>query len=546
MINKVESLSNQIKNILGFVTAIIAFLTSIAQFVELWRGSQHTVNLVILSVSTGFLWFFLLFIYRKTKVEIGILGLQNKTPYYSKEARSISLFGIIAIPFSLIAVLTYRPDSTVDWPDSAQIKILLATFEHEEKADNLFTIRIQEALEENIQEDIAFRSTDEVISVLRDGKERARELGREHNADLVIWGYYLTAGEVVAYIELLNDSDVVYYLNTIDGRAKQNYRIRNTEDSDNTIDIRYQMGEELTFVSLFIAGITFLRSGDYKKSLDYLTKATELKSEPSDIVTPGLDYFYQGHVLVLLEEYKKAIDAFTNAIKIDSSFVTAHYRRGRLYASLENFREAEDDLTNAIILSDSSFHDHFYERGYLFNTLGRYEDAISDFNTYIAIFDTSNSFLIGAKYDNYYQRGDAWHHLNQFEKAIDDYTETLGFYRSLFLDSTDNSNDYLYSLTNRGIAYLRLEQYEEAISDLSEVIQLDSFFSDYTYYFRGKSFVGLEEYNEAISDFSKVIELDSTLTGPAYSERSIIYRKIGEIDKATQDSLQAKSILSSK
>ena len=68
----------------------------------------------------------------------------------------------------------------------------------------LFTSRIYEQLLEASDDGITIEYIDENFSSVQSGSQMARDLGRKRNADIVIWGYYLSELEVVAYLEVLN------------------------------------------------------------------------------------------------------------------------------------------------------------------------------------------------------------------------------------------------------------------------------------------------------------------------------------------------------
>lgn len=69
------------------------------------------------------------------------------------------------------------------------------------------------------------------------------------------------------------------------------------------------------------------------------------------------EWYYQGNKMYNLEEYEKAIEAYDEAIKIDSNSVNAWYNKGDALLMLGYSDESEGGLTSILAL----FHRNRYE-----------------------------------------------------------------------------------------------------------------------------------------------------------------------------------------
>ena len=96
----------------------------------------------------------------------------------------------------------------------------------------------------------------------------------------------------------------------------------------------------------------------YNEALSVLDEALE-KTDPDPQI-----YVNRGDAFAGLSNYQQAIGAYSNALSIDSDYITAQYRRGRIYLfQTENYAEAINDFDqvltiepeNADLLTDLAF-----------------------------------------------------------------------------------------------------------------------------------------------------------------------------------------------
>ena len=89
--------------IVGVILAIIAFVTAVIHFIDLWQGNLKRNTLVVLGVAVLFLWLYLLYSYRK-KIEKPERPLADRIqPAYKPWVRQTILAGMIVMPLVLVA-----------------------------------------------------------------------------------------------------------------------------------------------------------------------------------------------------------------------------------------------------------------------------------------------------------------------------------------------------------------------------------------------------------------------------------------------------------
>ena len=86
---------------------------------------------------------------------------------------------------------------------------------------------------------------------------------------------------------------------------------------------------------------------------------------------PGVDYAKQG-------DYRKAIEQFNEAIRIDPQYAAAYYNRGWAYGNLGQYERAIQDFDEAIRI-DPQLGRAYYNRGIAYQAMGKSEEAERDF-----------------------------------------------------------------------------------------------------------------------------------------------------------------------
>jgi serine/threonine protein kinase/tetratricopeptide (TPR) repeat protein len=154
-------------------------------------------------------------------------------------------------------------------------------------------------------------------------------------------------------------------------------------------------------------------------------------------------------------EFSKAIEHYSEAIRLDPSRTNAYLRRARTYQT---------------------------------KGIGNWSASLADLDETIRL-DPTNVWA-------YQMRAYAWYRLGDFQRAIDDATVTIRL---------DPSRVTAY--LHRGAAHVGLSQWDRAIVDLDECIHLDPK-AQWAYFHRASAFRGRGELDRAASDLDRAIALD--------------------------------------
>ncbi|MFC2122097.1 tetratricopeptide repeat protein [Bacteroidota bacterium] len=214
------------------------------------------------------------------------------------------------------------------------------------------------------------------------------------------------------------------------------------------------------------------------------------KEEASFYFKQGFDHYEKG-------EYEKAIEDYSEAIRLYPQDFAAYYNRGLAYSDLEQFERAIEDYDEAIRILPQ-YAKYYGSRGDAYARLG-FLDASETGRLRLllrAIEDYSEAIRLDPQFaEAYYNRGYVRSFLTQLEKAIEDYSEAIR------LDP-----QFAEAYYERGYAHSLLTQLEKAIEDYSETIRLNPQDAA-AYYNRGFAYKQQGKSAEAIADFKKAIAL---------------------------------------
>src|SRR6202012_2979846 len=131
-------------------------------------------------------------------------------------------------------------------------------------------------------------------------------------------------------------------------------------------------------------------------------------------------YYILGKAGVIGSDYKAAINGFSKAISIDSSYTEAYNDRAFAYYRLKEFEPDIADCNKTIGL-DSSFFTAYYNKALIYYESGRPAETIKLLDTTLAISDNL--------YFGYLYRGMAKKQLNDMAGACADWQKSvsLGF-----------------------------------------------------------------------------------------------------------------------
>ena len=184
--------------------------------------------------------------------------------------------------------------------------------------------------------------------------------------------------------------------------------------------------------------------------------------------------------------YDIAINAFSEALILDSMNLSCIANRAYSYNAIENYELSIQEYTKAIgIKPYQLFHNM---KGLSYGELGLYEKAIDDFDSAIEMNDS----LPYA----YYNKGRMLYLLNQIPNAISYHQTALSL-----VDAVDERADMLNSLAK---IYFDIEDYQNSLKLFKEIITLN-YESSFTYLRIGDINRRLENTSESIDAYDKAI-----------------------------------------
>ncbi|MDR1399494.1 MAG: tetratricopeptide repeat protein [Treponema sp.] len=266
---------------------------------------------------------------------------------------------------------------------------------------------------------------------------------------------------------------------------------------------------------------------------------------PQKAKTPG-NWLDEGIKLASQSRFNEAVEAFTQALKLDSGLSAAYALRGRaLYASVSRVTSVSEDFSRLDMVTtigavvseekkavyDRAIADYtqairldldnasvYNERGVAYSNKGDNNRAIADYTQALRLAPN-----YATAYNN---RGIAYADKGDYNRAIADYTQALR------LDPNDAA-----AYLNRGLAYKDKGDYDRAIADYTQALRLDP--NDaVAYYNRGIAYYSKRDYDRAIADYTQALRLDPN-DAAAYNNRGSAYRNKGDNDRAIADYTQA-------
>ena len=245
------------------------------------------------------------------------------------------------------------------------------------------------------------------------------------------------------------------------------------------------------------------RNKVWKNDLSMLNDVI-LKSPNKARPNASIGDYYKEH-----DDLKKALDFYSKALNISSSYIEVYCNRGDVYNKLKLWDKALIDFDKALSM-DAKYEKVYYNRGNTYVGLKQYDKALEDYSKAIRF----NPKLSEA----YCNRGNVYGELKQYQKAIEDYDKAINL----------NPN-YIAAYSNRGSFYGMLGQSDKAIADYSRVITLSPNNPE-PYFNRGFAYGNLGQWDNAVADFSKVIEIDPN-NKEAYRFRDIALEKVKNNEK---------------
>jgi serine/threonine protein kinase/Tfp pilus assembly protein PilF len=262
------------------------------------------------------------------------------------------------------------------------------------------------------------------------------------------------------------------------------------------------------------------RAGDNRKAIEEYSDAIRLDPSLVNAYTGrGLSYYRTG-------DRDRAFDDYTTAIRLEPNTRRAsvpYLNRAIVWRERGNAERAFEDIEQALRL-DPKFSLAFNTRGNLHYDRREYDRALADYNEAITL-DPSYA-------QAYANRGNVHAARRDPQRALDDYSTALRL---------DPRN--VNALVGRGNAYDDLKDGDRAIKDYTEALRLDRMHA-LAYFNRARIYLARKDYISALSDYSDAVRLDPR-RATAHQGRGLANEALGRREEAIKDFREALRLDSS-
>jgi tetratricopeptide (TPR) repeat protein len=209
------------------------------------------------------------------------------------------------------------------------------------------------------------------------------------------------------------------------------------------------------------------------------------------------------------KQYKQAIKAYDEAIKLKSNCIEAWDGKGKVYVELQEWDKAIVAFEKVIKLAPDGL-EGYLNKSTTLETAGRLEEAEAVFRT--AIAGSSNpkamNFLLGT-----------------FLSRHQRYDEAIGY-----LDQAIDQNSDPMILMARAVALENLERYEDALSDVNRIMAFGDFYM--VYHTKGNLLEKLGRYDDALNTYASGFRVDPN---PLLMIGTVaMMEKLGRVEDAQQ------------
>jgi len=527
--HNLKALLDFIKSIGATVLAVAGFLATTISLVQLSRLENSIFWLVLLVFGVGVLWLTCFYVVFKKKPAEKSVGFNTQSPeavryVFGKKTRSIGLIGILTVP--VLCGTGYFAIRYIRNLPSHKTIIMVANFESLDGQNYGVAEKIIEDLRRETMQygDVEIRGLNMSITA-RDGAERARLIGAEHQVTILLWGWYRKTNEnvlVSTHVEILKKPAALIL------RSDSHELIRPAREID-SFEVHTRLSHDLTYLTLLTVGLARMESKKYQDAISLFTRAIQLSTAPESLIDPGNVYLFRGIAYSSIRSYRDAIDDFTKSLSLTSSpcGACALNNRAIAYAHLGNLDSALSDFLQSRERDSKSTFIHF-NLGVVYRQRGESDKAIQSFTEAV---NRSNEVL-KLEPDNWgvlKNRGLAFVQLGNFDQGIDDLnrsillkqqagqaTEADGrsfinkkvFIRDMakYSQLLDSQPDSEGAYVGRAMLYISVRDYVKAIDDLDKAIGYNPEYAE-AFHQRGKAKEALGHGDEAKSDFQKFLDL---------------------------------------
>lgn len=482
---------------------VIGVVVNTTQFIQLLRGNwgSATWTLAALSyVSVIVILIHLAFATESSRIYVDRDHPHRvkRYPKFFKAARyGIGCFILLT---AVATGLLYRQHQA----RKGRVVVLVTNFGGDDPSKYRVTEELLFQLHQSLDKypDTVIVSADTAITE-QQGSERARALGSDYHASLVLWGYYgVTSTDILLTVHVEN----LTHPANITIPNSQAYAAKATVTELNSFQFQERFSQEMSAFALLMSGLVRFEAKNYSEAIVRLSGAINIGKWPESLLTNSILFYYRGAAYALSDDYPAATIDLSQAIKINPQYAEAYNLRGMCSTKLHKLQEAITDYSQAIKINPNA--SGFYSnRGLNYLFTEDYQSAKSDY---------SEALRIHPEAGNYYGRGLAYYGLQDYQNAISDLSWALRT-----ADQVLQYNDAYY---RRAFSYVALGEEQKAIQDFTRAIQNDP--QD------GRNFSGRalvynqqKQYEKALADYSHAIQLNPR-DCLAYMGRSTVYASL--------------------
>ncbi|MCF7793114.1 MAG: tetratricopeptide repeat protein [Candidatus Cloacimonetes bacterium] len=349
------------------------------------------------------------------------------------------------------------------------------------------------------------------------GKDEARTLGTDLEADFVLWGGISSASNNEFKVQLnvysLQTSDVFPIIfnvtkNKEDRRAMisenlltkieesgqaevtklmdiglQHFNSKNFASAEESFSSLIQIDPQNVDAYFYLGAIKYLNK-EYEASVDYYLQGLEIDPENVNM----LDFLSKSYLK--MEYYEEAVDALEQIAAIDENNKEIWYRIGNIYSEIEYYGDAEAAFRKALEI-DENYSEACQALGVLLYDQELYDDAIQP------LLSASQAFP------------DVDHLQKKLAKCylktgkLDD---AIQQYKSVLVEQPENVNAYM----NLAGAYRVTGQNQEALNTLLQLKNINPELPK-VYLRIADIYLVMKDYGKTIQMADKALELDANL-----------------------------------
>lgn len=450
----------------GWVTGAIGFVTGVLGFVQLAQGNSGLLTLVLLCLGIGLVMttcFYYAVLWRPEKQDGEsrlILAtttrpekLQGQKQRRRKWVRRIAVAGLVLVP--LLTLSGYGGWRYAQGLPNDEIVILVAEFDGPREEE----YRVTETILTNLQaategyDAVRVEALGEIVTA-QQGSDRARQLGEQRKASIVIWGGYGNAAVLPLSVnfEVMQPTELLPELGDTVSGGIQEVELSELE----TFQLQPRLSSEMNYLTLFVLGLAEYEAQDWASAATSFDKALfQIKNDP-ETIAKSLDsavvLFYKGNSHFLREQFNEAIFAYDAVLKIkpDTRIVlnskdNTLTKQGRYYKAVIAYDSA--------LKIKSDFREALYNKGYVLDEQSQYDEAIAVYNAAVRIKPN--------KHGAFYNKGLSQIKIEQYQQAITTFNSALKI-------QPENFGSY-YHLAR---CYALLNQTSQSLENIEKLLEL--------------------------------------------------------------------------